>query len=253
MDITTKELLAVARGLVGCNNKAFPTGREIIKAARNRGSALRASYALRAVQVERGVNAHLRATLPDDFLVELVEPAVAPVPPFDDVTGIPTAALTLLKDAIVVAGAAAEREWKDLRTVRAAEAEVWQRDTAELASQVQTLAEQLDEATRAHRETVAMHAAAISALREEAGVLRKEVEFVRREAELASGTVTEFKQALAAAREALRVETERCRVAETRVASLEASLAAQAAATTSRARIVVARKRSLGARKAPSS
>ena len=251
MEITTKELLAVARGLVGRKDKAFPTGREIIAAAGNRGSSLRAGQALIAIQVERGINAHLRATLPDDFLVELVEPAVAPVPPFDDVTGIPKAALMLFKQAIVVAGAAAEREWEDLRAARAAEAEKWQQDTAELASQVQALADELDETARAHRETVAMHAAAMSALREEAGVLRKEVEFVRREAELANDTVTECKQALAAARESLRVETERCRVAETRVASLEASLAAQTAAT-SQAQKAVTRQRSPRVRTATS-
>jgi len=53
MEITTKELMTVARDLVGRNDRAFPALREIRVADRNCVSVLRAGHPLTASFVER--------------------------------------------------------------------------------------------------------------------------------------------------------------------------------------------------------
>ena len=227
MDITTKKLMTAARGLIGRHGKAFPTAREIRTATGDRGSSLRAGLALKALQVERGMLPHLRGGLPPDFLAELAEPPTTVAPVWDDVAGLPTLAIDLLKQAIVVAGAEREREWAEILRARREESERWKADTAQLDTQVQDVAKELDEERRTAAEAQTAHTAAMSALREEIGVLRKEVEFAHREVARVTDSSQRLQQELDAARDAWRTETERCRLAETRVASLEATLTGQ--------------------------
>jgi len=229
MEITTRDLMTVARELVGRNDAAFPTAREIRTATGGRGSSLRAGPALKALQVERGMLPHLRAGLPADFLAELAEPPATVAPAWDDVAGLPTLAIALLKQAIIAAGAAHERDWTDILRARREESHRWQVETAQLDMQAQDVAKELDEERRSAAETQTAHGAAMSALREDTAVLRKEVEFAQREVDRVTASSQRLEQELDAARDALRAETERCRSAETRVASLEATLTGQTA------------------------
>lgn len=226
---TAKELVMIARGLMGQDGKAFPSARDVIGACEGKGSALRAGHAVDTVLVERGITPHLRDHLPDEFKAEIASvPVPTMVPSFDAVRGFPKEALDLVQRALIHASVLVERDQAALvRRWHTAQGE-WEATTGRLAAYGRELREELDEARRSAREQEAVHAAALSALREDVGVLRKEIEFLGavRDAEMARAAQLETE--LAASREALQREVDRCRAAETRVAALEAGNAARA-------------------------
>lgn len=226
---TAKELVMIARGLMGQDGKAFPSARDVIGACEGKGSALRAGHAVDTVLVERGITPHLRDQLPDEFKAEIASVLVPTmVPSFDAVRGFPKEALDLVQRALIHASVLVERDQAALvRRWHTAQGE-WEATTGRLAVHGRELREELDEARRAAREQEAVHAAALSVLREDVGVLRKEIEFLgaMRDAEMVR--IAQAETELAASREAFQREVDRCRAAEMRVAALEAGIAAHA-------------------------
>lgn len=226
MHKTAKELVEVTEQLVGKDGRTFPTQRDIRKACGDTGSFDRMDQALKTVQVARGILPPELARLDKEFaavLATMAPPTVAPT--FAGVTGLPPAAVALIREAVVLASVEIERQ-------QAAECQRWEgeRGRADVlarsqSAQIDSLTDTVDEMQRVARETDQQHTATTSGLREQKGVLEKEVEFLRNDKATLLDRISQLETERNSLRDDLQTERERRHAAEKTVAGLEAEKA----------------------------
>jgi hypothetical protein len=210
-DITTKDLIQAARVALVEADGIVPDARAVRRAAEDRGSTLRCTHAILAVQIERGMTPHLFSTLPPDFQAEITVPVAAAVAtsaqgPFT---------LPFVKEKLAEIGiflsVQLEKEVKSLREKREQEHGEWVSSTGQLQTSANDLAGEVDRLDDEAKTTAAQHTSALAKQNERIVLLEATVKF---KDERIASLITDHEKALTSSRDEFkkteaRLESER--------------------------------------------